>query len=342
MLCRADKSPFWRRWQHNRAPLDEVEYHQARGLPVGVIPWSLRASGLDVDWGNPSDFATAYPPMARLPSRRPGGQHLWYRDTQPRRNLQQLAFPGWSGDLRSRTGYLINWAGEAGWEALLDGVIHERGVLFPADALGTASTSILEQTQGVPAPASIPWERTAAGLPNLRVIMPGQRNLALFDHVRFWAYKASLGRDLDEWHKRVEYHANNLNRFFSVSLETQEVGEIAYSVATWTWARPALNHAPEVQAARGRRSGQSRRDTKAGRNLTIRDLKDDGWTVEDIAAIIGIHQRTVYRAMQSQQPTLIRSVSTDTNLSGGGIHQGQAHQRLSLGGALGATVRGWS
>ena len=130
MLCRANKSPFWKGWQHNRAPLDEVEYHQARGLPVGVIPWSLRASGLDVDWGNPSDFATAYPPMARLPSQRPGGQHLWYRDTQPRRNLQQLAFPGWSGDLRSRTGYLINWAGEAGWEALLDGVIHERGVLF--------------------------------------------------------------------------------------------------------------------------------------------------------------------------------------------------------------------
>ena len=159
---------------------------------MGVIPWSLRASGLDVDWGNPSDFATAYPPMARLPSRRPGGQHLWYRDTQPRRNLQQLAFLGWSGDLRSRTGYLINWAGEAGWEALLDGVIHERGVLFPADALGTASTSILEQTQGVPAPASIPWERTAAGLPDLRGIMPGQRNLALFDHVRFWAYKAEM------------------------------------------------------------------------------------------------------------------------------------------------------
>ena len=122
MLCRADKSPFWRGWQHHRAPLDEIDHHQARGLPVGVIPWSLRASGLDVDWGNPSDFATAYPPMARLPSRRPGGQHLWYRDTQPRRNLQQLAFPGWSGDLRSRTGYLINWAGEAGWEALLDGV----------------------------------------------------------------------------------------------------------------------------------------------------------------------------------------------------------------------------
>ena len=61
MLCRADKSPFWRGWQHHRAPFDEIEYHQARGLPVGVIPWSLRASGLDVDWGNPSDFATAYP-----------------------------------------------------------------------------------------------------------------------------------------------------------------------------------------------------------------------------------------------------------------------------------------
>ena len=255
MLCRANKSPFWKGWQHNRAPLDKVEYHQARGLPVGVIPWSLRASGLDVDWGNPSDFATAYPPMARLPSRRPGGQHLWYRDTQPRRNLQQLAFPGWSGDLRSRSGYLINWAGEAGWEALLDGVIHERGVLFPADALGTASTSILEQTQGVPAPASIPWERTAAGLPDLRVIMPGQRNLALFDYVRFWAYKASLGRDLDEWHKRVEYHANNLNLLFSVSLETQEVRDIAYSVSTWTWARPALNHAPEVPGGEGPKVG---------------------------------------------------------------------------------------
>ena len=71
MLCRADKSPFWRGWQHHRAPLDEIEHHQIQGLPVGVIPWSLRASGLDVDWGNPSDFATAYPPMARLPQPTP-------------------------------------------------------------------------------------------------------------------------------------------------------------------------------------------------------------------------------------------------------------------------------
>ena len=111
----------------------------------------------------------------------------------------------------------------------------------------------------------------------------------------------------------------NLNRFFSVSLETQEVRDIAYSLSTWTWARPALNHAPEVQAARGRRSGQSRRDAKAGRNLTIRDLKDDGWTVEDIAAIIGIHRSTVYRVMKSASRYLdTNRVNVARTCSGGG------------------------
>ncbi len=166
-----------------------------------------------------------------------------------------------------------------------------------------------------------------------------------------------MGRDLDEWHKRVEYHANNLNRFFSVSLETQEVRDIAYSVSTWTWARPALNHAPEVQAARGRRSGQSRRDANAGRNLTIRDLKDDDWTVEDIAAIIGIHRSTVYRVMksasryldtnrvnvartcqggqlpgmQSQPPTLIRSAQpASSGAAGAGKGKGGAERVLTV------------
>ena len=30
VLCRANTSPFWKGWQHNRAPLDEVEYHLVR------------------------------------------------------------------------------------------------------------------------------------------------------------------------------------------------------------------------------------------------------------------------------------------------------------------------
>ena len=93
-----------------------------------------------------------------------------------------------------------------------------------------------------------------------------------------------------------QLHANNLNRFFSVSLETQE-----------------------VQAARGRRSGQSRRDANAGRNLTIRDLKDDDWTVEDIAAIIGIHRSTVYRVMKSASRYLdTNRVNVARTCQGGG------------------------
>ena len=80
--------------------------HRRECGPVGIIPWSLRATGLDVDAGDPSDLFAEYKPWALLPTRRKGGRHAYFDDGEPRPNSTWAA-RGCSGDVRGGSGYLI-------------------------------------------------------------------------------------------------------------------------------------------------------------------------------------------------------------------------------------------
>ena len=75
VLCLEDKRPVWRSWQKLRPGLDVVLAHEG---PLGLKPWSISTSALDVDAGDPGELMQAWPPMAVLNSRRADGKHLYY------------------------------------------------------------------------------------------------------------------------------------------------------------------------------------------------------------------------------------------------------------------------
>ncbi|WP_235985960.1 replication initiation protein [Acinetobacter baretiae] len=74
------------------------------------------------------------------------------------------------------------------------------------------------------------------------------RNCAMFDSVRFWAYKAvggSVAAGYENWHSKVLNTAQSENYAFSQPLPYSEVKATASSVAKWVWRK---HHSTEFQA----------------------------------------------------------------------------------------------
>ena len=124
ILCLEDKRPVWRSWQKLRPGLDVVLAHEG---PLGLKPWSISTSALDVDAGDPGELMQAWPPMVILDSRRADGKHLYYADTEGRGNGHFEVY-GCAGEVRSAKGYLILWHDGAGHlaDALHDPVARSR------------------------------------------------------------------------------------------------------------------------------------------------------------------------------------------------------------------------
>lgn len=84
------------------------------------------------------------------------------------------------------------------------------------------------------------------------------RNLALFDALRCWAYRARREHsDRSAWEASCTLRAQELNVFMP-PLPGAEVRATARSVAKWVWIRFTDADFRSVQAARGRRCGAAR------------------------------------------------------------------------------------
>lgn len=137
------------------------------------------------------------------------------------------------------------------------------------------------------------------------------RNCVLFEDLRHWAYKnVRIYRfeGLSGWNPWVtacREWALERNGNFDNPLDFSEVWHVVKSVSKWTWRNMtaegwrewvAKTHTPEIQAARGRKSGQARlaasEDMRASARL-MRDAK--GMTQAAIAAELGVNQSTVAR-----------------------------------------------
>lgn len=230
VLCDG-KRPIWPRWQDARVAYPVVRHHIAGGGDIGFIPWSLRLSALDVDVGDVAELVIEHPPLTVLPSRRAGGAHLPYPDSQPRPNGKWEAY-GCSGEVRSARGFLRFWPG--GVEKLADALDR-----YP-DAPPSFPTDLFEAA-GIHAPV-VPERRhdprlapKRPELPDLATVLEGGRNCALFDHLRFWAYGQLPGPDIAEWTAHVDAEAIRLNSCFPVPLPAREARRTAYSVSTWVY-----------------------------------------------------------------------------------------------------------
>ncbi|WP_432524217.1 replication initiation protein [Kineococcus sp. SYSU DK006] len=95
------------------------------------------------------------------------------------------------------------------------------------------------------------------------------RNVALFNRLRLWAYRARRRySDRLEWEEVVDAFALNVNHEFAIPLPAAEVAQTAQSVARWVWRR-SFDEAGfrAVQAQRGS-SGGKKGGAKGGRANT--------------------------------------------------------------------------
>ncbi|MDH0574237.1 replication initiation protein [Pseudomonas fulva] len=130
------------------------------------------------------------------------------------------------------------------------------------------------------------------------------RNCTVFDDLRQWAYKAVArhwkpGGEAG-FTQATREKAHELNQF-SQPLQPKEIEQIAKSVSKWVWKRfsPATRreliertHTPELQAKRGAKKGESRREELLPRVLL---LSLAAHSTREIGEQLGIPQKTVAR-----------------------------------------------
>ena len=258
VLC-VDKLPIWRGWQHRRPTAEVAIAHRGQ---IGLMPASIGTTGLDVDQGDPTQLLAHHPAWADLPSRRKGGHHLYYQDDTPRANAQWAAY-GAAGQVRSGRGYLVLWNNGAAKlvQALQRG---PSGVPYPADLplFAASGLPVPAQTYAPPATRREVEALQPVTVEPLETVLPGRRNVALFDATRWWAYVAWHAHrgDMADWHEAVAERAHSNNERFPDPLPEAEVTATAYSISTWVASGGGpSDHSPKAQARRGRVSGLVRR-----------------------------------------------------------------------------------
>ena len=247
-------------WNHYLPPLDVLFSHPGR---LGLVPSSIECTALDVDRGNPISLPAGW---VDYPSRLPGRFHKWFQETQQFKDCQWEG-AGCGGEIRHK-GYLIPWRN--GLQKIA-GAIREGRQLslfpFPSDLIreivrehGAELYDPGREKRAAPVPRSL-WY---PGM-DLEAVQEGARYVALFWHLRTWAYKQRRGPDLGDWKALVLDECYAMNELFPKPFRGREVRAVkdtAYSVSVWTWKRLidyGRYRTPELQAARGRRRREIQR-----------------------------------------------------------------------------------
>jgi hypothetical protein len=140
------------------------------------------------------------------------------------------------------------------------------------------------------------------------------RNVTVFEELRQWAYRNLRGYKAEgfsgwnPWMGACHGWALKRNGDFSNPMDSREVWHISKSVAKWTWrrfdiaasdaryaARIAATHTSEIQAERGRKSGQARLLASEENRASARLMRHRGMTQAAISAELGVNQSTVAR-----------------------------------------------
>ena len=324
------KKPVHRNWRQQRPGFVAVKDHITSGGLLGIVPSSLNCAVLDVDHGNPTELIATHLPWFLSPTQRPHRLHLWYQDDQEeRRGGHWRHESGCGGELLASTGYVVLW-GNALQELAdtLQDKVFGRGDQANFDTVAT-DTAVTWAGPGEHLTRR-EVQVQAEDLPELADVLPGGRNTALFDHIRYYAYPQVVHHDEFLTFAEVVTDFANTCRDQLPDVEgfpESEAMGIAMSVAMWTWTTfardgggqrhdvnrltsparrpalgnagyrgdPALNSDSEVQ--RYRRNCRTQLDgVRVAARVEIAAARVvTGWPVASLATMIGVSQRQTQR-----------------------------------------------
>ena len=273
-------------WQKQRPSLDVSVQHDG---PLGIVPWSIGTSALDVDIG---DWRKLPRSWVNYGTRRKSGRHLFYADDQARGNSTWAA-EDCAGEVRGANGYLILW--KDGAERIAAAIAGPRQLsLFPFPVELIQDRSEPGRLIQFPERSVSPFRSL-----DLERVQEGARNASLFDVVRKRAYQELTGYrkeggNLGGWLRRVYACTDDNNRRFPDPLKRAEVRAIAYSVATWVWSR-GYDHSTEKQKERQVKQAESRRKKNRARDLSIIQAAVDGESMRSLGRKYGVNVSTVLR-----------------------------------------------
>ena len=316
VLCRG-KRPIWQGWRNRRPDLASTIMH---GPEIGLIPYSIGTSALDVDqWTAEGigELVEATDPLVTLPS--PRGHHCYFGDDTPRGNRKFDGLFGCGGEVRSAKGYLRLY--EGGAERLVSALVHTdlADCLFPADLFAAAGVTL---PRSIPVePATVHLVNPPANLKPLEEAREGARHVTFFDHLRFWSYRQDKGKDLAVWADQCAGVAAAMHRRIPVvagqrAYSLDEALRTAWAVASWTWnGGGPIDHTPRAQRRRGVKSGKVRRGVAVGRTVDMRWKADrDAAIVEAVMA--GAAMRAVARQHGIAEGTVRHVMRRDVALWG--------------------------
>ena len=141
------------------------------------------------------------------------------------------------------------------------------------------------------------------------------RNVALFDQLRLWAYKAirkHWGGGLQAWNGwmsecNTRALVMNADLFGGRLLEGKEVGHVARSVAKWTWRHTTPEGFSEWRSAQGRRGGLKGGLKGGVRSGEVRRLaSEDKRASARLMAAAGLSTREIGSELEVAQSTVVR------------------------------------
>lgn len=127
---------------------------------------------------------------------------------------------------------------------------------------------------------------------------PIGRNVALFDDLRYWAYRQPIGQaqNLEAFFRACLYRAAELN---VGGLSENEVKHVARSVSKWVWRRFDKEASDErfskLQAHRGQLSGKARLAASEDKRASARLMRSGGMSYAAIAAELDVSKGIVHK-----------------------------------------------
>ena len=330
-MCNPDspKKPAYKHWLKQPPSSARVINWIREGGAIGLIPVSIDSAVLDCDKGNPEKLARDCPPYAHYESRTVGHRHLWYQSRQPVQ-LYLWQFEGCSGEVISNNRH-VSLPTPEHIGLLYQGMLDNSNCSFPdisllsphtplsdsdksfitCDSITDNCHSLSDSDIGIGIPDTGDASNLIGKVDTLRVdrASVGERNIALFDTLRFWAYKQPRPREYALWEWLVTERALELREHLPSlwDFPEREARDTAKSVARFTWENPQTAASVDSERQRKRAYLRAKRARQKAHNrdneiIAWRDSHGLSWRA--IGARMGVSAEGARKAYNRKKAEL--------------------------------------